>query len=711
MPFPDLTKLQSTNTFQTLFQRNNQVIDRINDLKIGTIASDGSIIISGPGSSGGVTLGINNITTLNTIIGLSGSSNIVVSGSVPGGLTLNSPIGISGTELGKVTSSDAASARKFVGFISGISGNDSYTVTVSGRIKNTGLADNTLFYLNSDGTLTDTRPTSDGTVIKPVFLNIGATLGGIVLQQQEQQNTALSNYTKSASRTIAEISTNPGLTLGNVVYYDVTGTTWAKSQANASVSSEVFGIVESIAGATAIIVTHGSVNVPNSILNSMGAGGAGGNDIWFLSASTGGQLQNQAPNDAGHIIKPIFYQYPHEMGGVTFSGYLINYIGYAVGGTVDDLASPEGSNEIRLGEFKQVSFHGNRLGFAQDWLTTFLELIQQNNTPATSVPWLKSVPYELNESGLLDDYTSRSYIELSGGLILTEEKGDISEKSTLTDSDAIGINCLLTTTNSRSSLSTPYSSFQDIPLNRFIDYGVSHICKIKSDVNWANAQNSDAQDRWAQLKRLWFSKTDLSGNNVKVLNWANANLVLSESIATDRTHFGDFQGTQQGIQQTDINKLTTRLQDKLKTDILTSFYLPGFILKRRGGVQFPAPNISNDSGIIPLYSDWMGTVSEEIGFYIPRQGDLIYIYSPWWAIKNQKWNIRTIDLYKFLNNCCRSADNQIDWTITTRENSFPTQQSQSFSLQLTSDQLLKSVIGIQLPNYSSQGYKTLMRVL
>jgi len=25
--------------------------------------------------------------------------------------------------------------------------------------------------------------------------------------------------------------------------------------------------------------------------------------------------------------------------------------------------------------------------------------------------------------------------------------------------------------------------------------------------------------------------------------------------------------------------------------------------------------------------------------------------------------------------------------------------------------LLKSVIGIQLPNYSSQGYKTLMRVL
>lgn len=708
MPFSNLTKLLSTDTFQTLFLRNNQVIDRINDLEIGTIASDGSIIISGPGSSGGVTLGVNNITTLNTIIGLSGSSNIVVSGSVPGGLTLNSAIGISGNELGKVTSSDVVSARKFVGFISGISGNDSYTISISGRIKNSGLADNTLFYLSNTGGLTATRPTSDGTVIKPVFLNIGATLGGIVLQQQEQQNTALSTYTKSASRTIAEISTNPGLTLGNVVYYNVPGTTWAKSQANASISSEVFGIVESIAGATATIVTHGSVNVPNSILNSMGVGGAGGNDIWFLSASTGGQLQNQAPNDAGHIIKPIFYQYPHEMGGVTFSGYLINYIGYAVGGTVDDLASPEGSNEIRLGEFKQVSFHGNRLGFAQDWLSTFLELIQRNQTPASNVPWLQSVPYELNESGLLDDYTSRSYIELSGGLVLTEEKGDISGRSILTDSSATGINCLLTTDNSRSSLSTTYS-FPDIPLGRFIDYGVSHICKIKSDADWNSPQSSDAQDRWAQLKRLWFSKTDLSGNNVKVLNWANANLVLSESTATDRKAFGDFQGTQNGIQQYNINILTTPLQDKLKTDILTSFYLPGFILKRRGGAEFPAPNIPNDSGIIPLYSDWMGTSSEEIGFYIPRQTDLIYIYSPWWAIKNRKWNIQTIDLYKFLNNCCHSTGNQIDWTITTPGNS--TQQSQSFGLKLTSDQLLKSVIGIQLPNYSSQGYKTLMRVL
>jgi len=707
MPFSDLTKLLPTDTFQILFQRNNQVIDRINYLEIGTIASDGSIIISGPGSSGGVTLGINNITTLNTIIGLSGSSNIVVSGSVPGGLTLNSPIGISGAGLGRVTSSDAASARKFIGFISGISGNDSYTISVSGRIKNSQLADNTLFYLSNAGGLTATRPTTDGTVIKPVFLNIGANLGGIVLQQQEQQNTAISTYTKSASRTIAEISTNPGLTLGNVVYYNVPGTTWAKSQANASVSSEVFGIVESIAGATAIVVTHGSVNIPNSILNSMGSGGEGGNDIWFLSASTGGQLQNQAPSADGQIIKPIFYQYPHEMGGVTFSGYLINYIGYAVGGTVDELASPEGSNEIRLGEFKQVSFHGNRLGFAQDWLTTFLELIQRNETPASDVPWLQSVPYELNESGLLDDYTSRSYIELSGGLILTEEKSHISERSTLTDSDVTGINCLLTTDNTRSSLSTPYSSFQVIPLNRFIDYGVSHICKIKSDADWADPQNADAQDRWAQLKRLWFSKTDLSGNNVKVLNWANANLVLSESIATNRTHFGDFQGTQQGIQQYNINKLIPNLQNKLKTDILTSFYLPGFILKRRGDVDFPGPlNTPNDSGIIPLYSNWMGNVSQEIGFYIPRQTDLIYIYSPWWAIKNGKWNIQNIDLYKFLNNCCRSTGNQIDWTITTDGN-----LPQSFNLQLTSDQLLKSVIGIQLPNYSSQGYKTLMRVL
>ena len=704
MPFSNLSKLQSTDTFQILFQRNNQLIDRINELEVGTIASDGSIIISGPGSSGGITLGVNNITTLNTIIGLSGSSNIVVSGSVPGGLTLNSAIGISGAGLGRVTSSDVVSARNFIGFISGVSGNDSYTVTLSGRIKNSGLADNTLFYLNSGGTLTSTRPTSDGTVIKPVFLNIGATLGGIVLQQQEQQNTALSTYIKSASRTIAEIPTNPGLISGNVVYYNVSGTTWAKCQANTSVSSEVFGIVESIAGATATVVTHGSVNIPNSILNSMGSGGAGGNDIWFLSASTGGQLQNQAPTDPGHIIKPVFYQYPHEMGGVTFSGYLINYIGYAVGGTVDDLASPEGSNEIRLGEFKQVSFHGNRLGFAQNWLTTFLELIQQNNTPATEIPWLKSVPYELDESGSLDDYVSKSYIELSGGLVLTEEDLAISDRSILTDSELTGVNCLLTTDNPSSSLNQSTYSFAKAPLNKFIDYGVSHISKIKSNANWNIPANVDAQDRWAQLKRLWFSKTDLSGNKVKVLNWANAGLILSESTGQDRKEFGDFQNTQ-GIKQNSINTLSPNLQNKLKTDILTSFYLPGFILKRRGGADFP--EITDTNGVVPLYSNWMGNFSQEIGFYIPRHVDLIYIYSPWWAIKNEKWNIASIDLYKFLNNCCLlTGPNQINWTVSTDGN-----VAQQFELKLTPNQLLQSVIGIHLPNYSSQGYKTLMRVL
>jgi len=103
----------------------------------------------------------------------------------------------------------------------------------------------------------------------------------------------------------------------------------------------------------------------------------------------------------------------------------------------------------------------------------------------------------------------------------------------------------------------------------------------------------------------------------------------------------------------------------------------------------------------------MGDSSQEIGFYIPRHVDLIYIYSPWWAIKNEKWNIASIDLYKFLNNCCLlTGPNQINWTVSTDGN-----VAQQFELKLTPNQLLQSVIGIHLPNYSSQGYKTLMRVL
>lgn len=711
MPFSSITSLVSTDTFQTLFIRNNQLIDRINELKIGDIKSDGSILISGPGISGGVTLGIQSSTIEKLLNGITGSVNIIVTGTIPEGLTLFSPIGITGNGLlGRVNNLSSVNSKKFIGLISGVSGSDSYTITTSGLIKAGITFDNIfgpIYYLNNEGGITGAKPSTANSVVKPVFLNMGITLGGIVLQQHDEVISEIEQYAKSSSRTVAEIPTNSNLIAGNVIYYNVSGSTWSKSQANSASSSEVFGVIESISGLTATIVTHGSVTIPSNILNSVGSGGAGGDDIWFLSAATAGHLQNQAPTSSGNIIKPIYYKYPHAMSGITFDGYLVNYIGYAVGGTVDDLVSTETSGELELGEFKHVSCHGNRLGFSQNWLSSyFSELIRQNQIPAQDVPWLKSVPYELRSESdsTLNSHVNIGYVELSGGLVLVEENSTVTNRSELTDTSSSGVNCLLTTDNPYSALSGKYES-DKIPLDKFIDYGVSNITKIKTSAVWNSPANQDAQDRWAQLKRLWFYKTDKTGNPVKIINWTNANLILSDSLSKEREHFGDFNGVQQGIRQINLETLSDSAINNLKKEILTSFYLPGFIIKKRGTVNFPS--ISDSNGYIPIFSNWFSSnTTQEIGFFIPRQAtgeSLIYIYSPWWAINNNRWNMGSIDLYKFLDNCCSSSG--INWEISGGDN------FDGFTLQITPDQFLESVIGIHLPNYSEKGYKTLMRVL
>jgi len=731
------------------------MISRLNDLDIGSLKTDGSIILSVIGINGGITLGVN----FEKLTGISGTVNLLVSGSVPGGLTLNSPIGISGSGLGLSTNLTVSSARNFIGFISGISGNQNYTITTAGKIQNSSLNDNTLYYLNTTGGITSNRPTANNSVIKPVLLNINSTLGGIVLQQNETliSETAVS-YIKSSSRTIAEIPTNPTLSSGNVVFYNLTGTTWARSKSDAASTSEVFGIIESIAGSTATIVTHGSVNVPNSVLNTVGDGGAGGNDIWFLSAATAGQLQNQAPTQTGSIIKPVYYAYPHEISGATFSGYLVNYIGYAVGASVAAQGSVSESTStstgIAIGEMKQVAFHGNRLGM-KNWLSFLKTLIDGCTFPVTlnedqKDTWRTSVPYDIGitresafnttiagSTASLEDFIDKTCVELSGSLLLAEEQEIITivdgEEVVTTVSSKLtipeNINKLLTTTNDASSLSGVTYYGERIPLDRFTDVGVKSILKIKTNSLW-NVPNPeiDKNDRWSQLKRLWFSQTDNNGNRVKMINWANASLLRSDQgIESETTlDFGDFIGIKNKLGKgLDFDYVSTLLmpgtsEDRaFKRQILTSFYLPGFILDigndecRTGQClsnQFPnkmrlfaTPSEDGEScepireemgavkGYVPIYSNWMTSYSidsnsieasnvdkwQEIGFVLADfRGNMryLFIYSPTMAIKNGIWNLDEINLNSFFSNISRipgrfnnNNNNIIDWAWTVRQ--------------------------------------------
>ena len=328
MPLPEIPLLDESDTFQELFTSTNTSIDRLNLLEIANIFAGGGITYTGPNSVGGITLSID----LNSSVFLNNDNEIgfKVFNSVPSGLTIGSPIGITGTTFGSVSNLSLDSSRKYLGIITELY-SDGYRITTSGRkITGTQFADNTLYYL-ANGGVTSTIPTSNGQVIKPVLFSIGLTYGFVVLNQKETLISESTSYIKSASRTIAEIPTNSGFSAGNVVFYNITGSTWAKSSAAADNTSEVFGVIESATGLTATVVTQGSVNIPDTMLHDMGSsGGSGGNDIWFLSGITSGHMQNLAPTTVGNIIKPVYYAYPHEFNGATFSGLVVNYIGYSV---------------------------------------------------------------------------------------------------------------------------------------------------------------------------------------------------------------------------------------------------------------------------------------------------------------------------------------------------------------------------------------------
>ena len=130
---------------------------------------------------------------------------------------------------------------------------------------------------------------------------------------------------------------------GAVIRYAPLEKTYFNSQANSGISAEVVGVVESQNDNNDyIVVTRGLISYPtgatlNYIADPLRAGstdgGSGGNDIWFLSAATAGEIQNLAPDESTNVVKPIM-----QMVATTDNIYnfqVLNYIGYSVGGDVE----------------------------------------------------------------------------------------------------------------------------------------------------------------------------------------------------------------------------------------------------------------------------------------------------------------------------------------------------------------------------------------
>jgi len=336
MPFTDITGLTASSTFSDLFNKNNEMITRLNILDIGYIIAGTGITLSSIGSTGGITLSV-DLSSLSTDLSINNTA-ITVTGSLPSGLTLGGIVGsvlIAGDTYGwtSCNNSTLSTSNRMIGIISAVNGSSSWKISTAGIIGLTGsiagLTQHSLHYLNAGGTYTTTIPTTENTVIKPVLYTFGTTTNpmGLVINSPGILIPVATTSITSSARSIAEIY-GGGVSAGNPVYYNVAGATWNKSIANDYAKAEVFGIVESITGLTATVVIQGSIKLPTTEIYNIGDGGSGGNDIYFLSGTTAGAIQNSGPTLSGTIVKPLYTVAPHSLSGITFTGIVVNYIGY-----------------------------------------------------------------------------------------------------------------------------------------------------------------------------------------------------------------------------------------------------------------------------------------------------------------------------------------------------------------------------------------------
>lgn len=162
--------------------------------------------------------------------------------------------------------------------------------------------------------------------------------------------TALSTIQGGSRLTVAIPSAGlSGFTSGSVIRYDVPSSGYTLSIANDAARSEVFGVVEGLdlSGNNYNVVIYGSINLSNSsqLFDVGSAGGCGGNDIYFLSGTTAGGLQNLAPTNLDYIVKPIYQVSPH----IPYTGVVVNYLGYRIGGDVEAVSDDnKGIGEIKV---------------------------------------------------------------------------------------------------------------------------------------------------------------------------------------------------------------------------------------------------------------------------------------------------------------------------------------------------------------------------
>jgi hypothetical protein len=134
------------------------------------------------------------------------------------------------------------------------------------------------------------------------------------------------NY--NTSRVIVNIKESEyvsGITTGSVIRFDTVANQYNLSKADFPENAEVFGIVESMNSDLSLnVVINGSITIHSNRLVNISGTNSGLNDIYFLSGTSYGWLQNCGPTFTGMVIKPIYQVSPHG----EYTGLVRNYLGY-----------------------------------------------------------------------------------------------------------------------------------------------------------------------------------------------------------------------------------------------------------------------------------------------------------------------------------------------------------------------------------------------
>ena len=137
-----------------------------------------------------------------------------------------------------------------------------------------------------------------------------------------------------------------GLTAGDVIRYDVTQSppVYKTSLADNAENAEVVGVIESVDDDSLNVVIFGQIDYPSELFTNLSvdgvpSGASGGNDIYFLSPSVTGGIQNLAPTNATEVVKPILQRADDGQNNAV----VLNYIGYSIGGEIVSSDSSDGA--------------------------------------------------------------------------------------------------------------------------------------------------------------------------------------------------------------------------------------------------------------------------------------------------------------------------------------------------------------------------------